>query len=113
MESVGTKLGVGTARLRSAMKRISTDILEIAFEDSGPEDGPIVLMLHGWPDAPRGWDLIASRLRAEGWRTVVSYLRGSGPTRFLSGETSRVGSGVALAQDAIDLADALRLDRFA
>jgi pimeloyl-ACP methyl ester carboxylesterase len=95
------------------IRTIRTEVLEIAFEEGGPEDGPAVLILHGWPDAPRGWDFIASRLQAEGWRTVAPYLRGSGPTRFLSEETPRVGSGVALAQDAIDLADALGLDRFA
>jgi pimeloyl-ACP methyl ester carboxylesterase len=95
------------------MRKIRTELLEIAFEEGGPEDGPAVLILHGWPDAPCGWDSIASRLQAEGWRTVIPYLRGSGPTSFLSEETPRVGSGVALAQDAIDLADALGLGRFA
>jgi pimeloyl-ACP methyl ester carboxylesterase len=49
----------------------------------------------------------------KGLRTIAPYLRGSGPTRFLSPETHRVGAGVALAQDAIDLADQLRLDSFA
>src|ERR1700722_7481164 len=95
------------------MRKMRTELLEIAFEDDGPKDGPAVLILHGWPDAPCGWDSIASRLQAEGRRTVIPYLRGSGPTRFLSEETPKVGSGVALAQDAIDLADALGLGRFA
>jgi pimeloyl-ACP methyl ester carboxylesterase len=95
------------------MRKIQTGVLEIAVEDSGPADAPAVVMLHGWPDAPRGWNLIASRLQAEGWRTIIPYLRGSGPTRFLSEETPRVGYGVALAQDAIDLADVMGLDRFA
>jgi pimeloyl-ACP methyl ester carboxylesterase len=44
---------------------------------------------------------------------IVPYLRGFGPTRFRSPDTPRIGTGVALAQDAIDLADALDLDRFA
>lgn len=38
------------------MNRIRTDILEIAFEEGGPPDGIPVLLLHGWPDAPRGWN---------------------------------------------------------
>lgn len=95
------------------MRKIQTELLEIAFEDGGPRDGPVALVLHGWPDAPRGWDHVASRLHAVGWRTVIPYLRGSGPTRFLSEETPRVGAGVAPAQDAVDLADVLGLDRFA
>jgi pimeloyl-ACP methyl ester carboxylesterase len=95
------------------MRKVRTELLEIAFEEDGPEDGPPVLILHGWPDAPRGWDFIASRLQAEGWRTVIPFLRGFGSTSFLSDETPRVGSGVALAHDAIDLGDVLELDRFA
>jgi pimeloyl-ACP methyl ester carboxylesterase len=95
------------------MRTIQTDILEIAFEDEGPERGPPALLLHGWPDAPRGWNEIASRLQGQGWRTVVPYLRGSGATRFRSPDTPRIGSAVAMALDAIDLADALGLDHFA
>ncbi len=94
-------------------KTVRTEVLEIAFEEDGPEDGQPVLLLHGWPDAPRGWKKLAARLNEEGWRTVIPYLRGSGPTRFLSDKTPRVGSGIAMAQDAVDLADALGLGRFA
>ncbi len=95
------------------MQTITTDLLQIAFEEAGPTTGRPVLLLHGWPDAPRGWNAVAASLQAEGWRTVAPYLRGSGPTRFLSASTPRVGSSIALAQDAIDLADSLSLERFA
>lgn len=108
--------GVGDPRLgdRGAfVKTIRTDVLEIAFEEGGPKNGPPVLLLHGWPDAPRGWNAVSAHLHARGWRTVAPYLRGSGPTRFLSDETPRVGAGVALAQDAVDLADRVGLGRFA
>ena len=95
------------------MKTIQTDLLEIAFEEGGPDDGRAVLLLHGWPDAPSGWNGIAPLLHAKGWRTIAPYLRGFGPTRFLSDTTPRVGAGIALARDAVDLADNLALDRFA
>jgi pimeloyl-ACP methyl ester carboxylesterase len=95
------------------MDQVRTDILEIAFEQGGPATGKPVLLLHGWPDAPRGWNQVARALQDDGWRTVTPYLRGSSPTRCLSTETPRVGSGVALAQDAVDLADALGLNQFA
>src|SRR5262249_18697693 len=91
---------------KGAMRTGRTGLLEVSFEEGGPRDGSAVVLLHGWPDAPCGWDLIAARLQAKGWRTVVPYLRGSGGTRFLWEETPRVGSGVALAQDAVDLANA-------
>jgi pimeloyl-ACP methyl ester carboxylesterase len=95
------------------VRTIRTDVLEIGFEEGGPENGPPVMVLHGWPDAPRGWNAVSAHLHARGWRTVAPYLRGSGPTRFLSAGTPRVGAGVALAQDAVDLADRIGLGRFA
>jgi len=95
------------------MNSIRTAVLEIFYEDIGAKDDPPVLLLHGWPDAPRGWTKVARALHAKGWRTIIPYLRGSSPTRFLSQDTPRVGAGVVLAQDAIDLADALHLNRFA
>jgi pimeloyl-ACP methyl ester carboxylesterase len=95
------------------VKRIRTNILDISFEQGGPSDGFPVLLLHGWPDAPRGWNEFSRRLHADGFRTIAPFLRGSSPTEFLSKETPRVGTGVALAQDAVDLADALDLKCFA
>jgi pimeloyl-ACP methyl ester carboxylesterase len=95
------------------MASIRTSVLEIVYKEGGPQDGPPVMLLHGWPDAPCGWSSVAERLGAAGWRTITPYLRGSQPTRFLSPTTPRFGAGVALAQDAIDLADALGLQRFA
>ena len=95
------------------MRTVLTKRLEIAFEQGGPGDGYPVLLLHGWPDAPRGCARVAEGLELNGWRTVAPYLRGFGPTRFLSDDTPRVGTGVALAQDAIDLANALGIERFA
>lgn len=95
------------------MNSVRTDLLEIVYEQSGPNQGLPVLLLHGWPDAPRGWRTVAHHLHAEGWRTIVPYLRGSRPTRFLREDTPRFAGAVALAQDAIDLADALKLDHFA
>jgi pimeloyl-ACP methyl ester carboxylesterase len=95
------------------MPSIRTDVLDLSYEATGPEDGPMVLMLHGWPDARRGWSKVAHRLNAEGWRTVTPDLRGSGATQFRSASTPRDGHAVALAQDAIDLVDALGIGQFA
>jgi pimeloyl-ACP methyl ester carboxylesterase len=95
------------------MPTTRTKLLDITYEDGGPADGPPVLLLHGWPDAPRSWAGVAQRLQAAGWRTIIPYLRGTAPTQFLDPTTPRVGSGIALAQDSIDLLDALHLDRVA
>jgi pimeloyl-ACP methyl ester carboxylesterase len=96
-----------------AMRIARTELLEIAYLDEGPADGAPVLLLHGWPDDVRAWRGVAPQLHAAGWRTVTPYLRGFGPTRFRSERTIRDGRGIALAQDAIDLADALGLKTFA
>lgn len=95
------------------MRTIRTDTLDIAFIEGGQADGSPILLLHGWPDDVRGWAAITPRLEAAGFRWIAPWLRGAGPTRFLSAETIRDGRAVALASDALDLADALGFNRFA
>jgi pimeloyl-ACP methyl ester carboxylesterase len=90
-----------------------TQLLDIVYEEGGVTDAPAILLLHGWPDDIRGWRQVAPRLHAAGYRTITPYLRGFGLTRFLSQQAVRDGRGVALAHDAIDLADALSIQRFA
>ena len=98
-------------------KRIKTSVLNLAYEEGGPKNGLPVILLHGWPDSPRTWTGVVPHLHAVGYRTIVPYLRGYGPTSFrsflLSRSPRRSGQAVAFAQDVIDLADALKLRRFA
>jgi pimeloyl-ACP methyl ester carboxylesterase len=93
-------------------RHVTTPTLDIAYADTGPAEAPVVVLLHGWPDAARGWSAVADRLNVAGHRTVVPELRGAGGTRFLKADAVRDGSAVALVQDAIDLADALGIDQF-
>ena len=62
-----------------SVDRIRTDVLEIAFEQGGAPDGIPILLLHGWPDAPCGWNGVAQHLHTAGYRTIVPFLRGSSP----------------------------------
>ena len=94
------------------MPAIRTPLLEISFLDVGPRQGPVIFLLHGWPDDIRTWNKVAPHLNAAGFRTIIPYLRGFGLTRFLATDTIRDGRGIALAQDVIDLADALGITRF-
>lgn len=94
------------------MKIIRSDVLEIAYIENGPADGTPLLLLHGWPESPVGFDQVSSRLHEAGFRTIAPYLRGFGPTQFLSSETPRVSVTAALAQDALDLMDGLGICRF-
>lgn len=93
--------------------QITTDVLKIAYLRGGPADGRPVILLHGWPDDPTGWAGVTPALERAGCRWVAPWLRGFGPTAFLSSDTPRDGTGVALAQDVLDLADALGWGRFA
>ena len=93
------------------MKTVRTSILEIGYEESGPAGGRPVVLLHGFPDDVHAYDGVAPPLAAAGWRVLVPYLRGYGPTRFLSSETPRSGQQAALGRDLADFIDALRLER--
>jgi pimeloyl-ACP methyl ester carboxylesterase len=95
------------------MASMRGEVLDISYADTGDASGPPVMLLHGWPDSARGWRTVAEGLGAAGWRVVIPDNRGTGDTRFLSATTPRDGQAVALAQDALDLADALGLGRFA
>jgi pimeloyl-ACP methyl ester carboxylesterase len=72
-----------------------------------------VILLHGWPDDVRTFERMVPAVQGAGFQTVVPWLRGVGPTSFLSSETMRSGEMVDMAQDTLDLADALKLNTFA
>jgi pimeloyl-ACP methyl ester carboxylesterase len=99
----------GIAAGSANLKRIRTKTLEIAYEESGPEAGIPVLLMHGFPYDPRAYDDVAPPLAAAGCRTIVPYLRGFGPTRFLSADTPRSGQQGAIGHDLLELMDALGL----
>lgn len=94
-----------------ALNRVRTSVLEIAYADSGPPDGVPVFLMHGWPYDPRTYDDVVPRLVAAGCRTIVPYLRGFGPTRFLRTDTPRSGQQAALGNDLKELMDALGIER--
>ncbi len=91
------------------MTRVTTPVLEIACDVYGEAGGWPVVLLHGWPYDVRAFDEVVPLLAARGARVVVPYLRGYGPTRFISQTTMRSGQQGALGADLIDLLDALDL----
>jgi pimeloyl-ACP methyl ester carboxylesterase len=91
------------------IKRIRTSTLEIAYEESGPQGGFPVLLMHGFPYDPRAYDEVVPPLVAAGYRAIVPYLRGFGPTRFFTATTPRSGQQAALGNDLLELMDALQL----
>ena len=93
------------------LKHIDAGVLSVTFAESGPPDGPPIILLHGWPYDIHAFDDVAPILAGKGHRVIVPFLRGYGPTRFLSAGAFRNGQPAALAQDAIALMDALKIDR--
>lgn len=95
----------------TAHRIATTPVLDIAYEYAGPDDGPPVILLHGFPYDVRGYDEVADRLAARGARVLAPYLRGFGPTRFRDAATPRSGQQAAIAQDLLDFMDALEIER--
>ena len=93
------------------MRTVTTPTLEIAYEESGPPDGPVVILLHGFPDDPRTWDGAVGPLAADGCRVLVPWLRGYGPTRFLDAMSPRSGQQAALGADLRAFMAALGIER--
>jgi pimeloyl-ACP methyl ester carboxylesterase len=92
-------------------KFVETDTLTIAYEEHGPPDGAPVILLHGFPYDPRGYDEIAPPLAADGSRVLVPYLRGYGPTRFRVANAPRSGQQAALGNDLLQFMNALGINQ--
>ena len=60
--------GVGGLRQTGAMGftrrgSVRTPVLEIAYEEAGPADGPVAVLSHGFPYDVRAYDEVARRAR--------------------------------------------------
>jgi pimeloyl-ACP methyl ester carboxylesterase len=93
------------------LRTARTPILDMAYEEAGPPGGPPVILLHGFPYSPRGYDAVAPILAAAGRRVIIPTLRGYGQTRFRHAATPRSGQQAALGKDLLDLMDALAIPR--
>src|SRR5688572_26082601 len=94
-------------------RTVDTAALTIGYEDNGDPRGFPIILLHGFPDDVRAWDDVVPPLTKAGYRVLVPYLRGYGPTQFRDATAPRMAEQAAIGQDVIDFADALRLPRFA
>ncbi len=97
------------ANVMGPIRQIRAGALDTGYYEAGPADGPVIILLHGWPYDIHSFAEVAPMLTAKGYRVIVPYLRGYGPTRFLSSDTPRNGQQAALAADIIDLMDALKI----
>ena len=99
----------GTNTSFGPLKQLDAGVLNVGYAEAGPANGPVVILLHGWPYDIYSFVDVAPLLASAGYRVIVPYVRGYGTTRFLSTETSRNGQPSAVASDVIALMDALAI----
>ena len=93
------------------LKQIDAGVLNVAYAEAGPANGPPVILLHGWPYDIYSFVDVTPALASAGYRVIVPFLRGYGATRFLSNDTFRNGQPSAIAADTIAFMDALKIDK--
>jgi pimeloyl-ACP methyl ester carboxylesterase len=93
------------------LKHIDAGVLNVAYHEAGPAQGPPVLLMHGFPYDIHAYAEVAPRMAEQGCRVIVPCLRGFGATRFLSAATPRSGEQAALGADLLALMDALVIPR--
>jgi pimeloyl-ACP methyl ester carboxylesterase len=93
------------------IKQINAGVLSVGYAEAGPQNGPVVILLHGWPYDIHSFVDVAPRLAAAGYRVIVPYGRGYGSTTFLSSDTMRNAQQSVTALDTVSLMDALKIDK--
>src|SRR6478609_236015 len=101
----------GTNTSFPPLKQIDAGLLNVGYAEAGPANGPVVILLHGWPYDIYAFVDVTPVLAAAGFRVIVPYLRGYGTTRLLSADAVRNGQPGALATDIVDLMDALKIEK--
>lgn len=84
------------------MRMVVANGLSFALLEEGA--GPLVLLLHGFPDTAHTWDLVRPALAAAGFRAVSPFMRGYAPTAVPADGDYRIDT---LAADAAALIEAL------
>ncbi|WP_461335414.1 alpha/beta fold hydrolase [Bradyrhizobium embrapense] len=93
------------------MRHVDAGVLDIAYYEAGPADGPAVMLMHGFPYDIHSYVDVAPLLAAQGCRVIVPYLRGYGPTVFRDKATPHSGEQAAVGADLMALMDALDIKR--
>ena len=77
-------LGCGTVdEIREHVPETGTQTVEangLTFHYFEEGEGPLVLLMHGFPDTAHTWDDVRPALAAAGYRAVSPFTRGYAPT---------------------------------
>lgn len=118
---IGSQLGrIGSASAQARgttsasfgpLKAVDAGVLKVGYAEAGPANGPVVILLHGWPYDIYTYLDATQLLATAGYRVLVPFLRGYGTTTFLSDATPRNGQQAAIATDIVAFMDALKIER--
>jgi pimeloyl-ACP methyl ester carboxylesterase len=100
-----------SSHLLQPLRHVDAGVLHVGYYEAGPADGPVVMLLHGFPYDIHSYVDVAPLLAAQGCRAIVPYLRGYGPTQFRDDKAPRSGEQAAIAADLMALMDALAIRR--
>ena len=109
LDTAGFKAGTNTSF--ASLKQLDAGLLNVGYAEVGPAGGEPVILLHGWPYDIHSFVDVAPLLASANYRVIVPYVRGYGTTRFLSDSTIRNGQPSAIAIDAIELMNALKIEK--
>ncbi len=88
-------------------RSVPTPAVELSVLEAGPADGPLAVLLHGFPDTARTWRHLMPLLAEDGFHVVAPYLRGYHPSGVPADGRYQTG---ALVADVVALYDALQGD---
>jgi pimeloyl-ACP methyl ester carboxylesterase len=83
------------------VRYVEANGLRFGYLEDG--NGPLAILLHGFPDTPHTWSHVLPRIVAKGFRVVMPFMRGYHPT----GIPPRDADQETIARDVLALIEAL------
>jgi pimeloyl-ACP methyl ester carboxylesterase len=110
MEMSNSSSGARVLRDAACMDQFRRGELVFDVIDEGPADGPVAVLLHGFPQFNMGWNAVIARLAAKGYRCLAPNQRGYSPgARPTRRRDYRVSELVEDVRALIDASDAQRV----
>jgi haloalkane dehalogenase len=76
----------------------------LAYREAGPADGPVALLVHGYPESSYMWREVLDALAAAGWRGIAPDLPGYGGSQYDGPSTwTRMVDALERFRAALDL----------
>jgi pimeloyl-ACP methyl ester carboxylesterase len=91
--------------MKPDIKFVSANGLRFAYLEEG--SGPLVLLIHGFPDTAHSWDSVRPALAKAGFRAVSPFTRGYAPSEIPKSDSFDADT---LGRDALALISALGED---